>query len=159
MQRRMVLISNDEMPREWEIVIYFLALSLESHKKKKDLFHDTFMRRKTIQDLFVDTSNARWCHCRKKFAFALDVLNLICICLGHAHVTSVFDVWIFCFWFSFCVSFLFLPLPPPLLSSFHFLQRYVCLSGKRPASDQHPTAWVRIALDRWESVWSWLLAH
>ena len=94
MQRCMLLMSNDEMPREWEIVIYFLALSLESHKKKKGLFHDTFMRRKTIQDLFVDTSNARWCHCRKKFAFALDVLNLICICLGHAYVTSVFDIWI-----------------------------------------------------------------
>ena len=92
----------------------FFGTFIRKPQKKKDLFHDTFTRRKTIQDLFVDTSYARWCHCRKKFAFALDVLNLICICLGHAYVTSVFDFWIFCFWFSSCVSsFLFLPLPPP----------------------------------------------
>lgn len=166
MQRRMVLMSNDEMPREWEIVIYFLALSLESHEKKR--FISRHFHEKENNPRFVCWHLlCQMVPLQKKFAFALYVLSLICICLGHAYVTSVFDVWIFCFLIfflrlislpSFASSLFFLPLPP-LLSSFHFLQRYVCLSAKRPASNQHPTAWVRIALDRWESVCGWLLVH
>lgn len=73
MQRRMVLMSNDEMPREWEIVIYFLALSLESHKKKR--FISRHFHEKENNPRFV---------CWHLQCQMVPLQKEICICLGRA---------------------------------------------------------------------------